>query len=71
MRGLPLFRSRHLRSRLEDPPVFSACGDGVLLGVNLWRFYFAIRYRQRSEHELPHEIHGSPARSLWSVIPSA
>src|SRR5436190_13328358 len=33
-------------------------------------FYFAVRYRRRSEHELPHEIEGSlPLEVLWSVIP--
>jgi len=33
-------------------------------------FYFAVRYRRRSEQELPHEIHGSlPLEILWSVIP--
>jgi cytochrome c oxidase subunit 2 len=32
--------------------------------------YFAIRYRRRSEQELPHEVHGSlPLEILWSVIP--
>src|SRR5262249_14910548 len=33
-------------------------------------FYFAIRYRRRSEQELPHEIEGSmPLEIAWSVIP--
>ena len=33
-------------------------------------FYFAIRYRRRSERELPHVIHGAMALEiLWSVIP--
>jgi len=33
-------------------------------------FYFAIRYRRRSEHELPRAIHGGmPLEILWSVIP--
>jgi cytochrome c oxidase subunit 2 len=33
-------------------------------------FYFAIRYRRRSENELPHAIHGGMALEiLWSVIP--
>jgi cytochrome c oxidase subunit 2 len=33
-------------------------------------FYFAIRYRRRSEQELPHVIHGSmPLEILWSVVP--
>src|SRR5258708_13716760 len=34
-------------------------------------FYFAIRYRRRSEHELPHVQHtGYTLEILWSVIPS-
>ncbi len=33
-------------------------------------FYFAIRYRRRSDRELPKAIHGSvPLEILWSVIP--
>jgi cytochrome c oxidase subunit 2 len=33
-------------------------------------FYFAIRYRRRSENELPRPIHGGMALEiLWSVIP--
>jgi len=33
-------------------------------------FYFAIRYRRRSENELPRAIHGGMALEiLWSVIP--
>ena len=33
-------------------------------------FYFAVRYRRRSERELPHVIHGGMALEvLWSVIP--
>ncbi|MEX2299967.1 MAG: cytochrome c oxidase subunit II [Bryobacterales bacterium] len=33
-------------------------------------FYFAIRYRRRSETEIPKPIHGSTALEiLWSVIP--
>src|SRR6185369_13291494 len=33
-------------------------------------FYFAIRYRRRSEQELPHDIHGGLALEIvWSVIP--
>ena len=33
-------------------------------------FYFAIRYRRRSENELPRKIHGGTALEiLWSVIP--
>jgi cytochrome c oxidase subunit 2 len=33
-------------------------------------FYFAIRYRRRSEHELPHVHHGGMALEIvWSVIP--
>jgi len=33
-------------------------------------FYFAIRYRRRSEHELPNPVHGSlPLEIAWSVIP--
>ena len=33
-------------------------------------FYFAIRYRRRSENELPRTIHGGMALEiLWSVIP--
>jgi cytochrome c oxidase subunit II len=33
-------------------------------------FYFAIRYRRRSEHELPHVAHtGYTLEILWSVIP--
>src|ERR1017187_8321452 len=33
-------------------------------------FYFAVRYRRRSEQELPHVIHGSTTLEvLWSVIP--
>src|SRR3974390_2269633 len=33
-------------------------------------FYFAIRYRRRSEKELPHVIHGGyTLEILWSVIP--
>ncbi len=33
-------------------------------------FYFAIRYRRRSERELPHVIHGGlTLEVLWSVIP--
>jgi len=35
-------------------------------------FYFAIRYRRRSEHEHPPEIEGSLALELtWSLIPAA
>ncbi len=33
-------------------------------------FYFAIRYRRRSDAELPEPVHGSvPLEILWSVIP--
>ncbi|HTS61637.1 MAG TPA: cytochrome c oxidase subunit II [Candidatus Acidoferrales bacterium] len=33
-------------------------------------FYFAIRYRRRSEKELPHVVHGGyTLEILWSVIP--
>src|SRR6266545_4393484 len=33
-------------------------------------FYFAIRYRRRSENELPHVVHtGYTLEILWSVIP--
>jgi cytochrome c oxidase subunit 2 len=33
-------------------------------------FYFAVRYRRRSEQELPHVIHGGMALEIvWSVIP--
>jgi cytochrome c oxidase subunit 2 len=33
-------------------------------------FYFAIRYRRRSERELPQEVHGGMALEiLWTVIP--
>jgi cytochrome c oxidase subunit 2 len=33
-------------------------------------FYFAIRYRRRSENELPRAVHGGMALEiLWSVIP--
>src|ERR1043165_8389199 len=33
-------------------------------------FYFAVRYRRRSEQELPHVIHGGMALEiLWTVIP--
>jgi cytochrome c oxidase subunit II len=33
-------------------------------------FYFAIRYRRRSEQELPNPVHGSMTLEiLWSVIP--
>jgi len=33
-------------------------------------FYFAIRYRRRSERELPQAIHGNvPLEIVWSVIP--
>ncbi|MGD0498384.1 MAG: cytochrome c oxidase subunit II [Bryobacteraceae bacterium] len=32
--------------------------------------YFALRYRRRSEHELPGEVHGAMALEIaWSVIP--
>ena len=33
-------------------------------------FYFAIRYRRRSEQELPHVVHGGMALEVvWTVIP--
>jgi cytochrome c oxidase subunit 2 len=33
-------------------------------------FYFAVRYRRRSEQELPHVVHGGMALEIvWSVIP--
>ena len=33
-------------------------------------FYFAIRYRRRSDNELPRPIHGSiPLEIFWSIIP--
>jgi cytochrome c oxidase subunit 2 len=33
-------------------------------------FYFAIRYRRRSDRELPHVVHGGMALEIvWSVIP--
>ena len=33
-------------------------------------FYFAVKYRRRSEHELPHVQHtGYTLEILWSVIP--
>jgi cytochrome c oxidase subunit 2 len=33
-------------------------------------FYFAVRYRRRSEKELPHVVHGGMALEIvWSVIP--
>jgi cytochrome c oxidase subunit 2 len=33
-------------------------------------FYFAIRYRRRSDRELPHVLHGGMALEIvWSVIP--
>jgi len=40
------------------------------LGIFLAIFYFAIRYRRRSEKELPHSVHtGMALEILWSVIP--
>ena len=33
-------------------------------------FYFAVRYRRRSEQELPHVVHGGMVLEVvWSVIP--
>jgi cytochrome c oxidase subunit 2 len=33
-------------------------------------FYFAVRYRRRSENELPHVVHGGMALEiLWTVVP--
>src|SRR6476661_8619246 len=33
-------------------------------------FYFAVRYRRRSEQELPHVVHGGMALEVvWTVIP--
>jgi cytochrome c oxidase subunit 2 len=33
-------------------------------------FYFAVRYRRRSDQELPHVVHGGMALEIvWSVIP--
>ncbi|MFN7999102.1 MAG: cytochrome c oxidase subunit II [Bryobacteraceae bacterium] len=40
------------------------------VGIFLTIFYFAIRYRRRSDAELPHPIHGVLSLEiLWSVIP--
>lgn len=40
------------------------------VGIFTAIFYFAVRYRRRSEQELPHVIHGGMALEvLWSVIP--
>jgi len=40
------------------------------LGIFLSILYFAIRYRRRSDRELPHVIHGGlTLEILWSVIP--
>ncbi len=42
----------------------------VALGIWIALFYFAIRYRRRSDDERPAEIHGSLALELaWTVIP--
>src|SRR6185369_2209649 len=40
------------------------------VGIFTAIFYFAVRYRRRSEQELPHVIHGGMALEvLWTVIP--
>jgi cytochrome c oxidase subunit 2 len=40
------------------------------VGIFLTIFYFAIRYRRRSESELPAPVHGAMSLEiLWSVIP--
>ena len=40
------------------------------VGIFLTIFYFAIRYRRRSESELPVAAHGAMSLEiLWSVIP--
>ena len=40
------------------------------VGIFLSNFYFAVRYRRRSDQELPHVIHGGLTLEIvWSVIP--
>jgi cytochrome c oxidase subunit 2 len=40
------------------------------VGIFCAIFYFAVRYRRRSEHELPHDPHtGMILEVIWSVIP--
>ena len=43
-----------------------------LFAIGIWiaLFYFAIRYRRRSEDDRPAEIHGSLVLELtWTIIP--
>ena len=55
-----------------DHLLFYLVGVSVFFTVLIFAaiFYFAIRYRRRSENELPKPIHASLALEIaWSVIP--
>ena len=62
----------HDRARGGPPAVFPAGGHRLLhaWGSSRAIFYFAVRYRRRSEQELPHVMHGGMALEIvWTVIP--
>ena len=55
-----------------DHLLFYLLGVSIFFTVLIFAaiFYFAIRYRRRSEQELPHVVHGGMALEIvWTVIP--
>ncbi len=73
--GVPLFPDQASSvARKVDALYFYLTGVTVFFSVVIFSlvFYFAIRYRRRSEDELPKPIHGSlKLEIVWSVVPLA
>ena len=73
--GIPLFPDQASSvARKVDALYFYLTGVTIFFTVLIFScvFYFAIRYRRRSEDELPKPIHGSLKLEIfWSVVPLA
>ncbi len=71
--GLPLFPEQaSIIAGEVDALYLFLCAVTIVFsaGIGLTLVVFAIRYRRRSEHDRPEEIHGSLALELtWSIIP--
>ncbi|HXE75976.1 MAG TPA: cytochrome c oxidase subunit II [Candidatus Xenobia bacterium] len=71
--GVPLFPEQASSvARHVDALYFYLTGVTIFFTVLIFScvFYFAIRYRRRSEDELPKPIHGSlKLEIIWSVVP--
>jgi cytochrome c oxidase subunit 2 len=71
--GFPLFPEQASVIAGEvDALFFFLCAVTAVFsaGIALTLVVFAIRYRRRSEHDRPEEIHGSLALELtWSIVP--